>query len=344
MNSIIYRKNKQTAKTFLAATVLLVLLIVLNGMYSAFSKSPYDSSDADLKIVTTLFVSFDFARSIAGDKADVSILLPPGADVHTYEPSPQDIILLNQADLFIYNGVSSEAWVDRLLESEEINPENTLRMTDFVDLREEVTSGIIQVADDHDHDHNGKEDHGNEAEGHGPVDEHIWTSPLNAIAMSAAIKDKLVEIDAVNQASYEENFSKLQAGLTELHERFLSIVAAGARDYIVVADRFPLIYFTAEYGLNYYAAYEACAAQSEPTPKTVTALIDLVKENNLPYIFTIEFSNERLADQIAAESGAEKLLFHTVHNVTQSEIDHGVTYLGLMQQNADNLEKALADD
>ncbi|NLC88596.1 MAG: zinc ABC transporter substrate-binding protein [Clostridiaceae bacterium] len=108
-----------------------------------------------------------------------------------------------------------------------------------------------------------------------------------------------------------------------------------------MADRFPLIYFTAEYGLKYYAAYEACAAESEPAPKTVTALIDLVRENNVPYIFTIEFSNERLANQIAAESGAEKLLFHTVHNVTQAEIDRGVSYLGLMQQNADNLEKAL---
>lgn len=334
MNRITNRNKKQTTRTVLAGITLAALLIALVGMVSACSKSPEDSSAADLKIVTTMFVSYDFARSIAGDQAEVRMLMPAGADVHAYEPSPQDIILLNEADLFIYNGGSSEAWVDRLLGSEEINPDNTLRMMDFVDLREEVTSGIIQVADDHDHDHAG-------TEGHGPVDEHIWTSPLNAIAMSAAIENKLVEMDAVNKESYEENFSKLEAGLKELHERFLSIVAAGARDYIVVADRFPLIYFTAEYGLKYYAAYEACAAESEPAPKTVTALIDLVRENNVPYIFTIEFSNERLANQIAAESGAEKLLFHTVHNVTQAEIDRGVSYLGLMQQNADNLEKAL---
>lgn len=337
MNRFSKRSVKRSAKMFLAATVLIAILLVLVGMVSACSKSPDDSSDADLKMITTLFVSFDFARSIAGDQADVRMLMPAGVDVHAYEPSPQDIILLNEADLFIYNGGSSETWVNRLLESGEIKPENTLRMMDFVDLREEVTSGIIQVAGDHDHDHDHDDDHG-------PVDEHIWTSPVNAIAMSAAIKNKLVEIDGAGKEVYEENFNKLQAGLNEVHERFISVVAAGARDYIVVADRFPLIYFTSEYDLNYYAAYEACAAQSEPTPKTVTALIDLVRENNVPYIFTIEFSNERLANQIAAESGAEKLLFHTVHNLTQTEIDRGASYIGLMQQNAENLEKALADE
>ena len=113
------------------------------------------------------------------------------------------------------------------------------------------------------------------------------------------------------------------------------------RDFIIVGDRFPLIYFVAEYGLNYYAAYEACAAESEPKPRTVTALIDLVKETDAPYIFTIEFSNERLADQISAESGADKLQFHTVHNVTQEQISEGATYISLMQQNVRNLEKAL---
>lgn len=331
MKRMFYKIPKKAGTSILALIILTAMLILLVGMLSACTNSSDDSDAADLNILTTLFVLYDFSRSIAGDQASVSTLLPAGVDVHSYEPTPQDIILLNQADLFIYNGGSSESWVNRLLESEEISPKNTLRMMDFVELRGEADSGIIELENDHDHSH-------------GPVDEHIWTSPPNAIAMSAAIKDKLVEIDAASKDTYEKNFSDLQADLSEVHDRFLSVVDSGARDFIVVADRFPLIYFTTEYGLNYYAAYEACAAEAEPAPKTVTALIELVLEKDVPYIFTIEFSNEKLADQISEESGAEKLLFHTVHNLTQKEIDQGASYIGLMQKNADNLEKALADE
>ena len=146
-----------------------------------------DEPDADLKIVTTLFVSYDFARSISGEQADVSMLLPPGVDVHSFEPTPQDIIKLNDADLLIYNGGHSEAWVKRLLDSGELHPENTLRMMDFVELREETVSGIIEIEAEHDHDHDHEDDHDHEHEQH-RVDEHIWTSPVNAVAMSAAIR------------------------------------------------------------------------------------------------------------------------------------------------------------
>ncbi|MDD2427036.1 MAG: metal ABC transporter substrate-binding protein [Eubacteriales bacterium] len=337
MNIFNYKQTKKAINLSLACTVLLAVLLLLSSMLSACDTAPNNNEDADLKIVTTLFVSFDLARSIAGEQADVSMLLPPGVDVHSYELTPHDIIKLNEADLFIYNGGHSESWVNRLLESEEINPGNTLKMMDFVELREEATSGILE-ADDHGH-----EDDDHDAP-HGPVDEHIWTSPLNAIAMATAIKDKLIEIDGAQRDIYESNFSDLEADLNDLHDRFLSVVENGARDYIVVADRFPLIYFTSEYGLDYYAAYEACAAEAEPTPQTVTALIELVRAKEVPYIFTIEFSNERLADQIIEESGAGKLLFHTVHNLSQTEIEQGASYIGLMRQNVANLEQALADD
>ncbi len=330
-NKLFYRKPNKSGASGTALVIVITMLILLFSLLGSCANSPDDNEAADLKIFTTLFVLYDFSHSIAGDRASVNMLLPAGVDIHTYEPTPQDIILLNQADLFIYNGGSSEAWVDRLLESEEVNPKNTLRMMDFVELREETDSGIIEQDEDHGHVH-------------GLMDEHIWTSPPNAIAMSTAIKDKLIEIDQTNKNIYEDNFNVLQADLNAVHERFLAIVKAGARDFIVVADRFPLIYFTAEYGLNYYAAYEACAAEAEPAPRTVTTLIQLVIEKDVPYIFTIEFSNERLADQISKESGAEKLLFHTVHNLTQKEIDQGITYVGLMLKNADNLEKALADE
>ncbi len=331
MSRIINNKLKKNLNVFLSSVILFSLVILMGSILGACATEA-DVPDADLKIVTTLFVSYDFARSISGDQVDVSMLLPPGVDVHSFEPTPQDIIKLNDADLLIYNGGHSEAWVKRLLDSGELHPENTLRLMDFVELREETVSGIIEIEADHDHD---------DEHEHQRVDEHIWTSPVNAVAMSAAIRDKLIAIDADNAGVYTSNFDVLAAGLTDLHHRFQAVVAAGERDFIIVGDRFPLIYFVAEYGLDYYAAYEACAAESEPKPRTVTALIDLVKETDAPYIFTIEFSNERLADQISAESGADKLQFHTVHNVTQEQINEGATYISLMQQNVRNLEKAL---
>jgi len=339
MSRIINKKLKKTLNLFLASIIFFSLVILMGSLLGACATEA-DEPDADLKIVTTLFVSYDFARSISGEQADVSMLLPPGVDVHSFEPTPQDIIKLNDADLLIYNGGHSEAWVKRLLDSGELHPENTLRMMDFVELREETVSGIIEIEAEHDHDHEDDHEHDHDHEQH-RVDEHIWTSPVNAVAMSAAIRDKLIEIDADNAGVYTSNFDVLADGLTDLHHRFQAVVAAGERDFIIVGDRFPLIYFVAEYGLNYYAAYEACAAESEPKPRTVTALIDLVKETDAPYLFTIEFSNERLADQISAESGADKLQFHTVHNVTQEQISEGATYISLMQQNVRNLEKAL---
>lgn len=283
-----------------------------------------------LDIIATTFPPFDFAREAGGQWAEVSMLLPPGSESHTYEPTPKDVVRIASCDLFIYNGGPSDAWVDRLLLAAEIDPAKTLRMMDFVILLEEAEEGILE-GDDHD-------DH----EGHVHVfDEHIWTDPMNAAAITRGIAGRLAVLDPDHAQDYQARAEAYGLELAKIDESFRSIVEEGLRKEIIVADRFPLIYFTTAYGLDYMAAFPGCAAETDAKPRTVAAIIEKVREEKIPYVFHIEFSNEKLADLVAESTGAEKLLFHTAHNVSREEIAAGATYLSLMRQNAENLRKGL---
>lgn len=312
---------------------LLVLSLTLILLVPACSKTDKDERGGDkLQLIATIFPPYDFARRLGGEAVEVTMLLPPGSESHSYEPSPKDLVRIAECDLFIYNGGVSDSWVDRLLEAAEIDPGKAVRMMDFVELLEESHEGIL----DHDHDHD--ED---------PVphlhayDEHIWTSPKNALLISQGIADRLAVLDPDRAPFYRDRFDLYRQDLEDLDRTFQQIVEGAKRREIIVADRFPLIYFTTDYGLDYTAAFPGCAAETDPKPRTVAAMIDRVREEEIPYIFHIEFSDERLADLIVEETGARKLLFHTCHNVSKDDLAGGATYLSLMGRNADNLRKAL---
>ena len=312
-------------KKTLSITILLAMLCALLSGCGAQSEPEGEG----ISVVATVFAPYDFARQLVGERGEVTLLLPPGSEAHSYEPSPKDIIEIQNCDLFIYVGGVSDAWVSDVLES--VGGEvRTVTLMDCVELLEEEHVEGMELEEEHGHD-----------EGEAEYDEHVWTSPRNAALICEKIAAALAEADPEGAEHYEAALGDYTASLDELDAAFKEVVANGARDTIVFADRFPLLYFARAYGLEYYAAWPGCADEAEPSAATVTFLIDKVKEEGIPVVFHIELSNEDMADIVCDETGAEKRLFSACHNVTRAQFEEGVTYLELMRQNVDVLREAL---
>lgn len=288
-----------------------------------------------LSVVTTIFAPYDFVRQIAGDKADCAMLLKPGTDAHSYEPTPRDIISLQNCDLFIYVGGENDAWVEDILSSMDTSSMETIKLTDCVEERyeEEFVEGM-DGWNGHVHDHD-------EDDGHAEWDEHVWTSPVNAALICGEITETLERLDAANAAFYKNNMQKYGEELAALDADFRSAVSDAQGDTLVFGDRFPLRYFVEEYGLKYYAAFPGCASESEASAATVAFLIDEVKKDGVPIVFKIELSNENMAKTIADESGARVETFYTGHNLSKLDFENGETYVTLMRRNMDLLKEAL---
>lgn len=312
-------------KKTLSITILLAMLCALLSGCGAQSEPEGEG----ISVVATVFAPYDFARQLVGERGEVTLLLPPGSEAHSYEPSPKDIIEIQNCDLFIYVGGVSDAWVSDVLES--VGGEvRTVTLMDCVELLEEEHVEGMEFEEEHGHD-----------EGEAEYDEHVWTSPRNAALICEKIAAALAEADPEGAEYYEAALGDYTASLDELDAAFKEVVANGERDTIVFADRFPLLYFARAYGLEYYAAWPGCADEAEPSAATVTFLIDKVKEEGIPVVFHIELSNEDMADIVCDETGAEKRLFSACHNVTRAQFEEGVTYLELMRQNVDVLREAL---
>jgi zinc transport system substrate-binding protein len=296
-------------------------------------------------VVTTIFPPYDFVRAIGGDKAAITMLLPPGAESHSFEPTPQDIIKVQNCDVFIYVGGESDAWVETILESIDTSRMEIITLMDCVEVVEEViVEGMQDEEEGHDHEEEG---HDHEEEGHdheeeeAEYDEHVWTSPRNAKLIVRKIADVLKQRDAANAAEYERNTASYLAKLTELDAAFQAALNGAKRKTIVFGDRFPFRYFADAYGLDYFAAFPGCSTETEASAATIAFLINKVRAEGIPVVFHIELSNEKIADTICEETGARKLLLHAVHNVSKRDFDRGATYYDLMSANVQNLREAL---
>lgn len=314
-------------RTGIAFITLLMLLLLC-----ACGGGAYESGGEGIEIVTTVFPAFDFAREIAGERANVCLLVPPGSETHSFEPTAQDILRIQSCALFVCNGGESEAWVEQILDGiEEEVP--TLRMLECVETLEEETKEGMQTAR---HEH---EDHGERREAE--YDEHVWTSPVNAAKICAAICERLCAADGANAEYYRERLARYTEKLMQLDAEFRETVENAARRTVIFADRFPVRYFVEEYGLEYFAAFPGCQDDTEPSAKTVAFLIDKVRAEETPAVMYIEFSNEKMADVICEDTGCQKLLFHSCHNVSRDELMNGASYLKLMERNAESLREAL---
>lgn len=322
--ALIAEKGFQMKKT--AKVVVAIILFVSLATGIGFLAQTRSDSSKPFKIVTTVFPAYDFTRAVVGDNANISLLVPPGSETHSYEPSPQDISAIQQCDLFIYVGGESESWVDKITIDLDKSKTRLIKMLDVSDaLEEEIVEGMES------------NEHIDEAE----YDEHVWTSPLNAIKIVNAIRDAVTDIDLDNADIYRSNADNYTSKLRDLDQDFRTMVEKSKRHLIIFGDRFPFRYLTEEYGLQYFAAFPGCSEQTEASAATIAFLISKINSSKLHYIFTVEFSNQEIAKTIAAETGAEILELHSLHNVSKADFDSGKTYLEIMRTNLDNLEKAL---
>ena len=317
-------------------TALLAALALALGLAACGRSTAPTADDGRLHIMAANFPAYDLARAACGDLAEVRLLLPPGAESHSYEPTPRNILDVQSCDLFLYTGGESDTWVDTILESLD-EPVETLKLMDCVELLEEETmEGMTARAHDHeDHDHDHELGEVLEA------DEHVWTSPVNAGRIAAAIADRAAELDSANAAAYTANAAAYQAKIDDLDSRFRAFFAGIDDPVMVFGDRFPLRYFAEEYGVRCLAAFPGCSTQTEPSAATVAYLIEEIQEEHLSTVYYIEFSNHLVADSIAEAAGVDTALFHSCHNVSQQQLDEGVTYLSLMEENLETLQRSM---
>lgn len=283
-----------------------------------------------LTVVTTIFPQYDFARTIAGGRADVKMLLPPGSEAHYYEPTLEDLAAINSCGLFIAAGGGIDAWCEKVISLCE-NDIRVLKLTDCVPLLEEAETEGMQEEHGHGHAHAEPE-----------TDEHVWTSPRNAAAIAARIAEEMSAADPLNADYYMNNADVLIRELGVLDADFRDTAEKARVKTLIFAERFPFRYFAAEYGFDYYAAFNGCSADNEVKLETVAFFIQKIKELDIRAVFYVEFSNEAVADVICGATGCRKLLFHSCHTVSKDDLAAGKTYISIMRENLENLKKAVS--
>jgi zinc transport system substrate-binding protein len=303
-----------------------------------------EAPDGKLNVVATIFPEYDFARAISGENADISMLIDPGASVHSYDPSPGDLKTIAAADVFIYVGGESDEWADRILESIDTENMKIVRLMDHVEnVEEELKEGMEPEAEEEEANAEGEKGAEEEAEEEEApeYDEHVWVSPGNALVLMDAIESAMAEKDPARKADYEKNAEAYKSELEKVDAEIADVVKTAKRRMIVVADKFPFRYFVDRYGLDYAAAFPGCSDQADAGAQTIAHLVSTVEGGKLPYIYHVELSNRNVADAIAEQTGAEPLLLNSCENISKDDFDSGVTYVDLMSVNVENLRKGL---
>lgn len=300
--------------------LLLSMLLVLCALACGTPKTDTGKPT----VVCTIFPQYDFIRSIAGDRVNLVMLAKPGSEIHGFDPSLSEMSMILECDLFVYVGGETDRWVDDLLHKngKDLNAVALIDLCETVD--EELRPGMQ-----------------GEAEDKPEADEHVWTSPENAIRIVDGLTDALCALLPDEANAMRANADAYKTELQTLASDFHALMQGAKRTTIVFAERFPFRYLCDELGLRYYAALPGCSSNEEVSISTVSFLIERVREERLPVVFTIEFSDGRIAQTIADATGCEVLELHSCHNVSREDFDAGVTYLDLMRRNLDSLKKAV---
>ena len=301
-----------------------------------------------ISIVTTSFPPYDFTRAVAGDSAEVTMLLDAGAEAHSYEPSPMDIAAIQNCDVFVYIGGEGEVWVDNILDSIDTDDMKIIRLFDYVEpLEEEEVEGASPYGHEHHHHEDGDEhEHEDEHDDddNAEYDEHIWTSPKNAKLCVEGIERELSAVYPEYSDTYGTNAAEYAGELAELDDEYTAMTGAASRDLIIIADRFPFRYLTHDYDLEYYAAFSGCSSESEPSVYTMAFLMNEINEHDVNAIFYLDMSQVKLAKKLRDATGVEILPLYQCHNVTKEDFENGVTYAELMRRNLENLGEELCSD
>ena len=355
-------------KFIVSAAAILCVLACSAFLFASGAKDGAKNKTQNDKpsVVATIFPVYDFARAVmygAGDaqtgktsvivnEKNLKLLVKPGMEIHSFDPSPADIAAIHNADVFIYIGGESDEWVEDVLKSIDASDKTIVRLTDYVDLVDEEIVEGMEAEDEHDHAAGEAHDEHDHEENEHEADEHIWTSPANAVKMVDAIRDALVKIDTQkyggkNAATFTQNAAAYNAQIRAVDAQIRKAIDAASDKFILMGDRFPLRYFTDYYGLGYSAAFNGCSTAVEASTATIAYLIDKAAEKKVPAVFAIELSNQKIAKTVAegaAKKGAgsvQVLELHTIHNVSRDDFKAGETWVSLMKRNVASLKKGL---
>lgn len=283
-----------------------------------------ERSTGKISVVTTIFPYYDFARSVSKGTCDVDMLLKPGSDVHSFEPTPSDILKIRNADLFIYNGGESDEWVDSILESlGDTDKPVVMKMTDYVKPLTEM-----------DADHHAEDEE----------DEHIWTSLDNAKTLVSKISDEVSKLDSKNKSIYYRNGLDYIEKINKVQSEIENTVNSSKSKKIVVGDRFPLLYFATEFSLDWECAFPGCSTETEPSLDRLSKLTDTIEKDKIKTILKLEMSENKVADTLADETNTKVRTFYSAESVSKEDFANNITYVDLMERNNNALKEALSND
>lgn len=333
---------KKIISIFLTLFYTIFALTACESSSGEVTETPV-SSDDKIKIVTTIFPEYDWVKQILGDRydsAEVTLLLDDGVDLHSYQPTASDILKIADCDLFIYVGGHSDTWVDDALQASTNNDMVTINLCEVLSDSLKQEEQIEGMENSHANEHAGEES----GEDHHHDDEHVWLSLKNAQVLCSEIANALGKIDPDYSEVYEENCKTYNAKLDELDKQYRETVDGASGNTLLFGDRFPFRYMVDDYGLNYYAAFTGCSAESEASFETITFLAGKVDELNLPVVLTIENSNLKIAKTIIENTESkdqEIMAMDSMQSTTSEDIKNGANYLAVMKNNLSVLKEAL---
>lgn len=331
---------------------LLLALLMAVGMLAGCAKQNDDDTDAttdELSIVATIFPEYDWVKAVLGDQADhadITMLLDNGVDLHSYQPTADDIVKISDCDLFLYVGGESEGWVKEALKNSANKDRKVINLLDVLGdnvKREEVVEGMQEEA--HEHEEGEAHEDGEAHEHEEESDEHVWLSLKNAEVLVGAISKALQELDADNKEIYAANADAYMKKLSALDVEYQTAVDNATHKTVLFGDRFPFRYLADDYGLNYYAAFVGCSAETEASFETISFLAKKVDELKLPCVLTIEGKNHKIAETIVkntAKKSQKILTMDSMQSTTSKDVASGTTYLSVMEKNLAVLKEALA--
>lgn len=334
---------------FIIAIVILftaVTVIILN------IKHPQKNKGDKIEVVATLFPQYDFVKQVGGDKVNVTLLLPPGSESHTYEPTPQDMVLIDESSLFIYTGEEMEPWAENLISGMKndirvLDLSKSVELINVEEFEEEHSDEHVEHEQQHQHNHEDLDEeehheHEHDEEGHHHTyDPHIWLNPQYAIKMVKSVEQELSNIDPDNAEYYKSNADNYIKQISDLDHEFEETVKNSKNPKIAFGGAFAYAYFVERYDLDFISAYETCGESAEPSTVKVKEVIDYINKNKIPVIFYKEYTTGNIAKTISEATGAKMLVFNTVHNVSKDEMQNGASYVSIMRGNLENLRQAL---
>lgn len=304
--------------------IITLMSIFFIGAFFVLSKNETSNNKSEkISIVSTLYPYYDFAKNIGGEFVEVTLLIPPGVEAHSFEPKPSDILKINEANVFLYTSEFMEPWAHDIIESIN-NTSITIEAADGLDLIE-IEGNKHEEEEEIEDDHN-----------HEGIDPHVWLDFENSQKISRKILNALVEIDSNNTSYYEENYNSFIKKLADLDSLYKERLTNCQSRQVIHGGHFAFGYLAKRYDLDYQAVL-GFSPNTEPSANDLINLIEEVKNNNINYIFYEELASPKIAETLASETGAELLLLNGAHNITKEEIENEVSFISIMENNLENL-------